>query len=60
MTTATSWLALLAVVVFVSGMVLSLTRGTPRWRLAGMATTLMLAVAIGWIAWFVGVTPAGA
>jgi hypothetical protein len=60
MTTPSSWLVLLAVIVFVAGAALSLTRHTARMRLLGLVATLLVVVVTCWIAWFSGVTPAGA
>jgi hypothetical protein len=53
--TPTAWGALLAAVVFVTGIVYFARRTSGRGQMVGIAGTLAATVIIGWIAWYAGV-----
>ena len=52
MTTVSAWLALLAVLVGIVGVVLSARLRTPVTRLFGVIATIAATVITGWIAWY--------
>lgn len=60
MTTLTSWLALAAVLIFVGGVAFVAVRTGGRVRRIGLAATVATAFTVGWLAWYAGITPAGA
>lgn len=48
-----------AVVLFIAGTLYFSRKPEPRTRLVGAAASLIVAGIIGWLAWYIGVSPVG-